>query len=81
MRRVLLRPPVHAGRSTVRTALAALAVGRAFRARDIVMRSALGEFPGVPHRMEEVGTIAGVRYINDTTATAPAAATIIWPGP
>ncbi len=63
-----------AGDHGARNALAALAVGRSLSVRDIVMRSALGEFPGVPHRMEEVGTVAGVRYINDTTATAPAAA-------
>lgn len=63
-----------AGDHGARNALAALAVGRSLGARDIVLRSALGEFRGVPHRMEEVGEIAGVRYINDTTATAPAAA-------
>lgn len=63
-----------AGDHGARNALAALAVGRALRVRDAVMRSALGEFAGVPHRMEEVGVIAGVRYVNDTTATAPAAA-------
>ena len=63
-----------AGDHGARNALAALAVGRSLRVRDVVMRSALGEFSGVPHRMEEVGTVAGVRYINDTTATAPAAA-------
>ena len=57
-----------------RNALAALAVGRALGARDSVLRSALGKFRGVPHRMEEVDEIAGVLYINDTTATAPAAA-------
>ncbi len=63
-----------AGDHGARNALAALAVGRALRVRDVVLRSALGEFAGVPHRMEEVGVIAGIRYINDTTATAPAAA-------
>ena len=63
-----------AGDHGARNALAALAVGRSLGARDIVLRTALGEFRGVPHRMEEVGEIAGVLYINDTTATAPAAA-------
>ncbi len=63
-----------AGDHGARNALAALAVGRALGARDIVLRSALGEFCGVPHRMEQVDEIAGVLYINDTTATAPAAA-------
>lgn len=31
-------------------------------------------FRGVPHRMEHVGTVAGVVFVNDTAATAPAAA-------
>lgn len=31
---------------------------------------ALREFPGLEHRLENVGTFAGVRYINDSKATA-----------
>ena len=34
----------------------------------------LDSFAGVRDRMEEVATIMGVTYINDTTATAPVAA-------
>ncbi|MCA9364587.1 MAG: UDP-N-acetylmuramoyl-L-alanine--D-glutamate ligase [Candidatus Moranbacteria bacterium] len=35
--------------------------------------SGLKTFAGVPHRMEVVRTINGVRYVNDTTATVPEA--------
>jgi UDP-N-acetylmuramoylalanine--D-glutamate ligase len=33
------------------------------------VRSALGEFAGVPHRLEEVGSVSGVLYVNDSKAT------------
>ncbi len=36
--------------------------------------TALREFAGVPHRMEEVGTVDGVLYVNDSKATNVAAA-------
>jgi len=36
--------------------------------------SALAAFRGLPHRMEEVGRIAGVVYVNDSKATNPSAA-------
>jgi UDP-N-acetylmuramoylalanine--D-glutamate ligase len=38
------------------------------------VREGLRTFRGVPHRYEDLGVIDGVRYINDTAATAPAAA-------
>jgi UDP-N-acetylmuramoylalanine--D-glutamate ligase len=34
----------------------------------------LRDFPGVPHRLEEVGTVGGVLYVNDSKATNVAAA-------
>lgn len=36
--------------------------------------AALSDFNGVEHRQELVRVVGGVRYVNDTTATAPAAA-------
>jgi UDP-N-acetylmuramoylalanine--D-glutamate ligase len=36
----------------------------------------LRSFAGVPHRLEEVAEIAGVRYVNDSKATNVAAATV-----
>ena len=38
------------------------------------VRSGLASFRGIANRTEMVGTINGVEYINDTAATAPAAA-------
>ncbi|HEX2161552.1 MAG TPA: UDP-N-acetylmuramoyl-L-alanine--D-glutamate ligase [Thermoleophilaceae bacterium] len=35
---------------------------------------ALRSFPGVEHRLEEVATVAGVLYVNDSKATNPASA-------
>jgi UDP-N-acetylmuramoylalanine--D-glutamate ligase len=35
---------------------------------------ALRAFPGVEHRLEEVATVAGVLYVNDSKATNPASA-------
>jgi UDP-N-acetylmuramoylalanine--D-glutamate ligase len=35
------------------------------------MRAACLDFSGVPHRLEIVATLDGVRYINDSIATAP----------
>ncbi len=37
--------------------------------RDEDIRSALQTFRRPPHRMEDAGTVAGVRYINDSKAT------------
>lgn len=55
-------------------ALAALAA--AWAAGADPQRAALGlsRFAGLPHRMEEVGRVAGVRYVNDSKATNPGAA-------
>lgn len=35
------------------------------------IRSVATTFVGIPDRMETIGTIKGVRYVNDTTATTP----------
>lgn len=61
-------------------ALAAIAVGDpanfSGNATPDQIADALTEFRGVPHRQELVRELNGVRYINDTTATAPAAAIV-----
>jgi UDP-N-acetylmuramoylalanine--D-glutamate ligase len=51
-------------------AAAALAGGVA---PEAVLRG-LHTFPGVPHRLEEVGTVGGVLYVNDSKATNVASA-------
>ncbi|MCI6459820.1 MAG: UDP-N-acetylmuramoyl-L-alanine--D-glutamate ligase [Prevotella sp.] len=37
--------------------------------RNEVIRKSLSDFPGVEHRLEEVATVRGVHYINDSKAT------------
>jgi UDP-N-acetylmuramoylalanine--D-glutamate ligase len=55
-------------------AAAATAAARAAGASDEDIAEALRTFPGVPHRLEEVADVAGVRYVNDSKATNAAAA-------
>lgn len=55
-------------------ALAALAATRSYGAPVEAVRQGFAAFTGVPNRMEEVATIDGVLFVNDTSATAPAAA-------
>ncbi len=60
-----------AGQHNIENALAAVAITRAWGVSHTLIADALREFRGVPHRLELVREIEGVRYINDTTATAP----------
>jgi UDP-N-acetylmuramoylalanine--D-glutamate ligase len=53
---------------------AATAAARAAGVPDVKIADALRTFPGVPHRLEEVGKVDGVRYVNDSKATNTAAA-------
>jgi UDP-N-acetylmuramoylalanine--D-glutamate ligase len=55
-------------------AAAATAAARAAGATDDEIARGLREFPGVPHRLELVGEVGGVRYVNDSKATNVAAA-------
>jgi UDP-N-acetylmuramoylalanine--D-glutamate ligase len=55
-------------------AAAATAAARAAGASDEQIAEALRSFPGVPHRLEEVAEVRGVRYVNDSKATNAAAA-------
>ena len=55
-------------------AAAATAAARAAGASEEQIETALRTFPGVPHRLEEVAEIGGVRYVNDSKATNAAAA-------
>lgn len=55
-------------------ALAALAAGELIGLGLSSMLQVLNEFPGLPHRMQSVGRIAGVQYINDSKATNVGAA-------
>jgi len=63
-------PGEHSRLNVLAAAGAALAIG----VTPSEIARAIAAFRGVPHRMEHVATIGGVEYINDTAATAPAAA-------
>ncbi|HEY5164888.1 MAG TPA: UDP-N-acetylmuramoyl-L-alanine--D-glutamate ligase [Acidimicrobiia bacterium] len=60
-------PGAHNRRNALAAAGAALAVG--VTADEV--RRGVARFDGVPHRLEPVATIAGVDFVNDTTATTP----------
>ncbi len=55
-------------------AAAATAAARAVGVSDGAIAEALRTFPGVEHRIEEIATIDGVLYVNDSKATNAAAA-------
>jgi len=55
-------------------AAAAAAAARAAGIPDAAIAEALRTFAGVEHRIEELATVAGVRYVNDSKATNVAAA-------
>ena len=55
-------------------AAAATAAARAAGVPDEQIADALRTFPGVAHRLELVGEVDGVRYVNDSKATNVAAA-------
>jgi UDP-N-acetylmuramoylalanine--D-glutamate ligase len=55
-------------------AAAAAAVASVFGARAEHLESVLASFTGLPHRLEDLGVHGGVRWINDSIATAPEAA-------
>jgi UDP-N-acetylmuramoylalanine--D-glutamate ligase len=53
---------------------AAAAMAKAFGIENEHIRNAIRGFTGVEHRLEFVRELDGVRYVNDTAATAPEAA-------
>ncbi len=66
--------PALRGAHNRENAAAATAAARAAGAGDETIARGLREFPGVPHRLELVAEIGGVRYVNDSKATNVAAA-------
>ncbi len=67
--RMLLRGPHN--RLNARAALYAAEI---FGALPSHLEGVLTSFPGLPHRLEDLGVFGGVRWINDSIATAPEAA-------
>jgi UDP-N-acetylmuramoylalanine--D-glutamate ligase len=62
------------GRHNRENAAAATAAARAAGVPDDAIAEALRSFPGVPHRLELVRELRGVRWVNDSKATNTAAA-------
>ena len=66
--------PLIRGAHNRENAAAATAAARAAGIDDAAIAEALRTFPGVPHRLELVATVRGVRFVNDSKATNVAAA-------
>ena len=57
------------GKHNVYNSMAAALTAQVMNIRNDVIRESLISFKGVEHRLEQVGTIRGVLYINDSKAT------------
>jgi UDP-N-acetylmuramoylalanine--D-glutamate ligase len=66
--------PLIPGAHNRENAAAAAAAARAAGVDDDAIADALRTFPGVPHRLELVRELRGVRWVNDSKATNTAAA-------
>jgi len=66
--------PLIRGAHNRENAAAATAAARALGVPDEQIARVLETFPGVPHRLEPVGEVNGVTYVNDSKATNVAAA-------
>jgi UDP-N-acetylmuramoylalanine--D-glutamate ligase len=62
------------GEHNAMNAMAALALTASLDLPEEEVRRALCEFPGVPHRYEWLGNVAGIEVINDSKATTVVAA-------
>jgi UDP-N-acetylmuramoylalanine--D-glutamate ligase len=59
------------GAHNLSNALAAVAVGLLFGVDSAAIRAAVAGFVGVPHRVETVAVVDGVRFVNDSQGTQP----------
>ncbi|HET8815780.1 MAG TPA: UDP-N-acetylmuramoyl-L-alanine--D-glutamate ligase [Solirubrobacterales bacterium] len=64
------------GEHNVANAMAAAAVALSMGIDREAVREGLRSFAGVPHRLEQVAEIDGVRFVNDSKATNVASATV-----
>jgi UDP-N-acetylmuramoylalanine--D-glutamate ligase len=78
----LIDAPALPGRHNAQNAAAAYAAARALGVERRIIAGALKTFPGLPHRLERVATVQGVRFVNDSKATnanAAAQALAVYP--
>jgi UDP-N-acetylmuramoylalanine--D-glutamate ligase len=59
------------GEHNVSNVLAAVAVGLVLGVRVEGIEAAVRSFAGVPHRLETIAVVDGVRYVNDSQGTQP----------
>jgi UDP-N-acetylmuramoylalanine--D-glutamate ligase len=59
------------GRHNLSNALAAVAVGLLFGIAPDAIRRSAAAFTGVEHRLQSVGLVDGVRFVNDSQGTQP----------
>jgi len=59
------------GRANLSNLAAAVAVARWFGLPDDAVERGLGDFKSLPHRLELVASVNGVRWYNDSIATTP----------
>ncbi|MBN1975705.1 MAG: UDP-N-acetylmuramoyl-L-alanine--D-glutamate ligase [Sedimentisphaerales bacterium] len=59
------------GRANLANLAAALSIVRNFGVTDESIKKALPDFKALPHRLELVGEINGIRWYNDSKATTP----------
>lgn len=78
----LASAPALAGKHNAQNAAAAYAAARVLGVDGRVIVNALATFAGLPHRLERVATVSGVRFVNDSKATnanAAAQALAVYP--
>jgi UDP-N-acetylmuramoylalanine--D-glutamate ligase len=62
-------PPSLPGAHNLENAMAAVLLGLGWGLKPAAIQKALRSFRGVPHRLEEAGTVKGIRCVNDSKAT------------
>jgi UDP-N-acetylmuramoylalanine--D-glutamate ligase len=72
----LFRETPLAGRHNLENILLATTAARLLGVADETIAATVQRFQGVAHRLEEVRTVNGIRFINDSTSTTPIAAQV-----
>jgi len=64
------------GRANLSNLAAAIAIAKQFGVKDEQIKKCLPEFKALPHRLEFVAQINGVKWYNDSKATTPASSIV-----